>query len=767
MKTPIFPALKLATVLGAIIALLGCKTAYISAGEGAPASVSTSATQPDLVTITNLPLEESSVPPEQLGAEPPELSERLEELVKLAVSGVGDEVLLAYIQNSPEPFALGPDEILYLTDIGFSDVVITALVNHRGIGESLAQAPAEAPATAPTDVAPEQGPTYQPEPYVASGTPPVHYVTPAPLVQYSQFYSALAPYGTWLEVPGYGWSWQPTVAVIHHGWRPYSDRGRWLYSSYGWYWHSDYTWGWAPFHYGRWFHHPVRGWCWKPGSVWGPAWVSWRYTDSYYGWAPLPPGAHYVSGIGLTYYGARVGVGFGFGLHKHRWTFVPARRFHDPHVGRHRVHSIDSLYRNSTVINNIIIGDNNTIINEGIGRDRVSAATRSEIRKVAVRELPEAQRGVGIRPDRLHRDGSELVVYRPRTSFEAMESPTRTASARQAAPAPSHSLGGATATDPGSAHRSIRSRPAAAQEAGAPANPGAVRRQSDSPRPVPVQPSVAQARPEPRSWSALNSGSTIVPSVPQAGTQPEAAARRELSRAATPAAQQPQTPQTFRVPASPSTGETVQRSWPTRPSAAPTPGAVQEPPRSRIISPAAPGGQSPTHSLQAPAGTPAASGIPSWGSASQGRPAQAAPQTASPAVRVFRHEAPRVAAPATVPSSPTPSVRSVSPAPVARPSTPAPGPSHSLTPQRSFAAPSSAPVARPSAPAPGPSHSLSPQRSFAAPQRSQPATSFSRPAAAHPAPQAVQAPSARPGPAASQAPRGTPARSWSGPPGGR
>jgi hypothetical protein len=31
------------------------------------------------------------------------------------------------------------------------------------------------------------------------------------------------------------------------------------------------------------------GWFWVPGRRWGPAWVSWRSSDEYLAWAPLPP----------------------------------------------------------------------------------------------------------------------------------------------------------------------------------------------------------------------------------------------------------------------------------------------------------------------------------------------------------------------------------------------------------------------------------------------------------------------------------------------
>ncbi len=98
------------------------------------------------------------------------------------------------------------------------------------------------------------------------------------------YQQALSPYGSWQTDPGYGQYWQPRVAA---GWQPYSE-GQWIWTAYGWTWVSDEPWSWT-FHYGRWAYLPPRGWVWIPGTVWGPAWVSWVSYGGYIGWAPLSP----------------------------------------------------------------------------------------------------------------------------------------------------------------------------------------------------------------------------------------------------------------------------------------------------------------------------------------------------------------------------------------------------------------------------------------------------------------------------------------------
>jgi hypothetical protein len=103
------------------------------------------------------------------------------------------------------------------------------------------------------------------------------------------FEAALAPYGTWIDDERLGRVWVPSADIVGVAFAPYATNGRWVLTQYGWTWSSKWSWGWAPFHYGRWVMRDGRQWCWVPGTLWAPAWVSWRIGHSNIGWAPLPP----------------------------------------------------------------------------------------------------------------------------------------------------------------------------------------------------------------------------------------------------------------------------------------------------------------------------------------------------------------------------------------------------------------------------------------------------------------------------------------------
>lgn len=86
---------------------------------------------------------------------------------------------------------------------------------------------------------------------------------------YAYGMSDLNYYGNYMNVPGYGWGWQPYFAGA--GWSPYQDGGWAFYPGYGYMWVSSYPWGWMPYRYGNWAFVPGFGWLWQPGY-----WNSWN-----------------------------------------------------------------------------------------------------------------------------------------------------------------------------------------------------------------------------------------------------------------------------------------------------------------------------------------------------------------------------------------------------------------------------------------------------------------------------------------------------------
>ena len=108
---------------------------------------------------------------------------------------------------------------------------------------------------------------------------------------------------------------------------PIATRGTGSIPADGWSWQSDYPWGDIAFHYGRWYRDAL-GWVWVPGYDWAPAWVCWRQTEGYCGWAPLPPGAVFKADVGLWFHG-HLAVDVGFGLGADMFTFVPYDHFWD------------------------------------------------------------------------------------------------------------------------------------------------------------------------------------------------------------------------------------------------------------------------------------------------------------------------------------------------------------------------------------------------------------------------------------------------------
>ncbi|MSU37463.1 MAG: hypothetical protein EXS36_20680 [Pedosphaera sp.] len=372
----------------------------------------------------------------------PELPAPVDDVVRLVQSGIGDDVIQGYITGIRQPYSLSADQLIYLRDLGISMSVLEGLVR-----QSSALAPAPAVAAGISAVTPPvPNAPLPPPPSAAQSVPNVVYAqpqasaaptsarAPAPMVvtqpapnnvvDYNYFYESLSPYGSWMNVAPYGWCWLPTVSVVDNGWQPYLHGGNWLWSDAGWYWNSEYSWGWAPFHYGRWHQHHGRGWVWVPGTTWGPSWVTWRTGGGNCGWAPLPPEAYWTAGVGFTYYGSHVSVGFGWGLDPYSYCFVPYSRYCDRHISGHRLprEQNHSIVKDSTIINPVINGNNNTvIINNGLDHREVQKHTGEEIRKTSLKDAASPAGTTrsatgGQRP-------SSLAVYRPNLPTQAAEPP--------------------------------------------------------------------------------------------------------------------------------------------------------------------------------------------------------------------------------------------------------------------------------------------------------------------------------------------------------
>jgi hypothetical protein len=208
-------------------------------------------------------------------------------------------------------------------------------------------------------------------------------------------YNYLAPYGNWINMNPYGYVWVPRH--MGYQWRPYSN-GHWVMTEDGWTWIANEEWGEIPFHYGRWGYDDYIGWYWVPGTTWGPAWVSWRWSDQYAGWAPLQPGIEFRANMDFDSLSINIPNRF--------WVFLQASRFLDRDI----YHYTLPYERNASLINftnnrNNMNFRNNRIFNEGIKIDVVRRVTRREVPQYKIQNVRQPGR------DRIA--GKTLQVFRP------------------------------------------------------------------------------------------------------------------------------------------------------------------------------------------------------------------------------------------------------------------------------------------------------------------------------------------------------------------
>ncbi len=114
-----------------------------------------------------------------------------------------------------------------------------------------------------------------------------------------------------------------------------------VYTDAGWTWVSEEPFGWATYHYGRWVRLRRIGWVWVPGEEWAPAWVSWRTSKNYVGWAPLPPEARFDRKSGIRNWADNY-----YDIGPDQYAFVPGDEFGSRRIQR----SVVPVERNVTIV---------------------------------------------------------------------------------------------------------------------------------------------------------------------------------------------------------------------------------------------------------------------------------------------------------------------------------------------------------------------------------------------------------------------------------
>ncbi|RFZ81736.1 hypothetical protein DYU05_18105 [Mucilaginibacter terrenus] len=219
-----------------------------------------------------------------------------------------------------------------------------------------------------------------------------------------EFYDELSPYGTWVNDARYGDVWVPDV---DQDFRPYATNGHWVYTEYGNTWVSDYDWGWAAFHYGRWTYDDYYGWEWIPGNEWAPAWVDWRESEGYYGWAPLTPQVSFDLAYSSNYY-----------IPDNYWSFAPYAYINSPNVYNYCVPytRVRTIYARSSYIHDTYRYNNRQFFS-GPRREDIQRRTNRPVRMYNVTNVN--------RPGSTVINNNSVNFYRPNIRTNGNARPTR------------------------------------------------------------------------------------------------------------------------------------------------------------------------------------------------------------------------------------------------------------------------------------------------------------------------------------------------------
>lgn len=218
------------------------------------------------------------------------------------------------------------------------------------------------------------------------------------------FYNRLSPYGNWIWLQGQ-YVWVPQNVGPH--WRPYTV-GRWVFTDrYGWMWASNEPFGWATYHYGRWGFSNRVGWFWVPGNRWAPAWVSWRKSNDYLAWAPLPPA--YDEGVSIEV-NAR-------GVPDYYWQVVPNRDFLSRDLPRKIVRDknrFNPILRDTRPLGNVTINNNNVVVNNVVNVTYVEEKTNEKVVVHKVENTKDEKKSGKVQ-------GDAVEIFQPAAAEKASE----------------------------------------------------------------------------------------------------------------------------------------------------------------------------------------------------------------------------------------------------------------------------------------------------------------------------------------------------------
>jgi hypothetical protein len=155
-----------------------------------------------------------------------------------------------------------------------------------------------------------------------------------------------------------------------------------------------------------------RGWGWVPGTMWGPAWVSWRSGGGYAGWAPLPPR------------GAAIPASYGAGS---GWHFAAIGQLGSTHLTTVSPRVVPGMFaRTSVVANDRVLTRGSMTVRVNAGPMRGITAQPVRLASAVPHVLP--QRAVLPHP-------GQPVSARPWTRLAAVDAGDARAMARAHAPA--------------------------------------------------------------------------------------------------------------------------------------------------------------------------------------------------------------------------------------------------------------------------------------------------------------------------------------------